>query len=100
MANQCILSHEQIIQRRQEAIDDILVEWSPVRGAQSYIIQCPCQIDCFCNNEQNPHITLRNCLYVGELDFFEVHQPFIDIGFFIYCHCNVCRDEMACGKPT
>ena len=100
MANQCVLSHEQIIQRWQEAIDDILVEWSPVRGAQSYIIQCPCHIDCLCNNKQNPRITLRNCLYVGELDFFEVHQPFIDIGFFIYWHCNVCRDEMACGMPT
>ena len=100
MANQCILSHEQIIQRRQEAIDDILVEWSPVRGARSYILQCLCQINCFCNNEQNTHITLRNCMYVGELDYFEVEQPFTDIGVLIYWHCTRCRHEMACGMPT
>ena len=100
MSNQCILSHEQIIQRRQEAINDIITAWSPARDSQSYIIQCPCHLDCMCNNKPNPRIILRRCLYVGELDYFEVHQPFVDIGFLIYWHCTICRDEIACGMPT
>ena len=99
MANVSVLSHEQIVQRRQGAVNDIILAWYPMRGAQSYILQCPCDITCVCNN-QTPRMTLRECLYVGELDFFKVHQPFVEYGFYVSWHCNSCDDEMACGMPT
>ena len=99
MANACVLSHEQIVQRRQGAINDIILAWQPMQGAPSYILQCPCGINCDCNN-QSPRITLQACLYVGELDYFEVHHPFVELGFYVSWYCNTCHNEMACGMPT
>ena len=76
------MSHEQIVQCRQEAMAHILLAWEPMQGASSYTIQCSCGIDCDCiAQNDSPRITLQKCLYVGELDFFIVDQPFRELGF-------------------
>ena len=101
LVNNAVLSHEQIVQRRQEAMVDILLAWQPMQGASSYTIQCPCGIDCDCSDTfDSPRITLQKCLYVGELVFFIVEQPFLELGFHVSWYCNTCGDEMACGMPT
>ena len=99
--NMAMLSHKQIAQRRQEAMNYILVAWESMQGAQSYTLQCPCDIECDCMPPIDcPHIVLQKCLYVGELDFFIVNQPFLEYGFEVSWFCNTCEDEMACGMPT
>ena len=98
-----VLSHKQIVQRRQETMAHILSTWEQIQGAYSYTIQCPCEIDCDCIIAQNdsPRITLPRCLYVGELDYFIVEQPFRELyGFEISWYCNTCDKELACGMPT
>ena len=92
----------EIAARRQVATQDIIEEWQKMQGSELYAIQCPCRIDCFCMPQQEvPRIVLQYCLYVGELDYFFVTQPFQDAyGFSVRWHCDTCEAEMACGFPA
>ncbi len=48
--------------------------------------------------DEVPRIILNNCMYVGELDHFVVHQPFLAThGFRVTWFCDECYSEMACG---
>ena len=87
--------------RRQAASLDILSVWNYMQGAEWYALQCPCRIDCGCMPEDEvPRIILNNCMYVGELDHFVVHQPFLAThGFRVTLFCDECHSEMACGIP-
>ena len=71
------LPSAEIAARREAATQDILSVWNTIQGAEWYSLQCPCRIDCGCMPEDEvPRIVLNNCMYVGELDFFFVTQPF------------------------
>ena len=64
--------------RRQHATQDILQEWQAIQGLEWYAVQCPCRHDCGCMpHNEVPRIVLSQCLYVGELDYFFVEQPFL-----------------------
>ena len=91
----------EIAARREAATQDILSVWSQMQGAQIYALQCPCRIDCGHMPENEvPRIVINNCLYVGELDYFFVTQPFLaTYGFKVRWHCDECQEEMACGFP-
>ena len=91
----------EIAARREAATQDILSVWSQMLGAQIYSLQCPCCIDCGHMPENEvPRIVINNCLYVGELDYFFVTQPFLaTYGFKVRGHCDECQEEMACGFP-
>ena len=82
---------------------DLLIARQELEGPLSdwYIILCPCRIDCSCINEEEvPRLVLSQCIYVGELDRFFVHQPFVeDYGFRVMWHCDICQKELACGFP-
>ena len=95
------LPSAEIAARREAAKQDILSVWETMKGSEVYILQCPCRIDCECMDEDEyPRIVITNCLYVGELDFFFVMQPFkADYGFYVRWHCAYCAEEMACGFP-
>ena len=59
--------------RRQHAIQDIIQEWTTMKGAEWYALQCPCCPDCECMpHNEVLHIVLLQCMYVGELDYFFV----------------------------
>ena len=64
-------------------------------------IQCPCRIDCGCMPEgEIPRIVPNNCMFVGELDYFFVTQPFqATYEFKVRWHCDECESEMAFGFP-
>ena len=52
------------------------------------------------DEDEFPRIVLNNCMWVGELDYFYVIQPFKAMyGFSVIWHCDYCQDEMACGFP-
>ena len=91
----------EIALRREAATQDILSVWNTMQGAIWYSLQCPCRIDCGCMPEDEvPRIVLNNCMYVGELDYFFVTQPFeAAYGFKVRWHCDECESEMACGFP-
>ena len=95
------LPSAEIAARRQAATQDIIEEWQTMQGSEWYAIQCPCRIDCLCMPQQEvPRIVLNNCMYVGELDYFIVTQPFqAAYGFTVTWHCDICQSEMACGFP-
>ena len=95
------LPSAEIQARRGQATQRIIQEWENVRGAPWYAIMCPCSIDCFCMPiNEVPRLVLTQCLYVGELDFFFVTQPFhSEYGFRVRWHCDECMNEMACGFP-
>ena len=58
-------------------------------------------IDCGCMpHYEVPQIVLKDCMYVGELDYFVVKQPFKEQhGFRVSWFCDSCQSEMACGLP-
>ena len=87
--------------RRQHATQDIIQEWLPIQGTEWYAIQCPCRPDCgHMPHDEVPRIVLSQCMYVGELDYFFVQQPFLaTYGFRVRWHCDECEAEMACGFP-
>ena len=93
------MSPAQISARRQEATLSILSMWETMKGAVSYALQCPCEIDCWCMpHDEVPRIILNKCMYVGKLEYFVVQQPFLDQqGFRLSCFCDDCHSEMACG---
>ena len=95
------LPSAEIAARREAAIQDLLSVWNTMQGAEWYALQCPCRIDCGCMPEDEvPRIVLNNCMYVGELDYFFVTQPFQTVyGFKVRWHCDECESEMACGFP-
>ena len=95
------LPSAEIEARRQHASQDIIQEWQSKQGLAWYAIQCPCRPDCGCMpHDEVPRIVLAQCLYVGELDFFFVQQPFLaTYGFRVRWHCDECHGEMACGFP-
>ena len=95
------LPHAEILARRAAASQEIVEEWQSNPGAEVYIIMCPCRIDCGCMSEvEFPRIILNCCMFVGELDFFVVHQPFRNqYGFDVRWHCDECLAEMCCGFP-
>ena len=95
------LPSAEIAARRQAATQEIIDEWQTMKGSEWYAIQCPCRIDCFCMPQQEvPRIVLNNCMFVGELDYFFVSQPFqAAYGFRVRWHCDECESEMACGFP-
>ena len=71
------LSQAEILARREHATQDIIQEWQSMQGAEWYVLQCPCRPNCDCMPyNEVPCIILSQCLYVGELDFFFVEQPF------------------------
>ena len=88
--------------RRQHATQYIINEWETMIDADWYAIMCPCNIECGCMPlDEIPRIVLSQCLYVGELDYFFVTQPFLaDHGFRVRWHCDSCLSEMACGFPV
>ena len=87
--------------RRGHATQHIIQEWEKVQGSNWYAIMCPCYIECNCMHvNEVPRIVLTQCLYVGELDYFYVTQPFHrEYGFRVRWHCDECLNEMACGFP-
>ena len=93
------LPRAEIAARREAATQDILPIWNTTQGAKIYALQCPCKIDCGCMPEdQVPRIIMNNCMFVGELGYFYVTQPFLDTyGFRVTWHCDDCKEEMACG---
>ncbi|CAL4078754.1 unnamed protein product [Meganyctiphanes norvegica] len=95
------LPANELANRRLEAFQDILDEWHTVQGNEWYAIQCPCRPDCgHMPPHEIPRLILSSCLYVGELDYFFVEQPFLDLyGFRVRWHCDECQAEMACGFP-
>ena len=95
------LPHAEIQARRAAATQDIISVWQGMQGAQWYAIQCPCRPDCNCMLvHEVPRIVLSNCMYVGELDYFYVDQPFLATYHFrVRWHCDECGSEMACGFP-
>ncbi|CAL4105864.1 unnamed protein product, partial [Meganyctiphanes norvegica] len=95
------LPSAELAARRQAAFQDILREWQPMQGSDLYAIQCPCRPDCGCIPlNEVPRIVLSSCMYVGELDYFFVEQPFLALyGFRIRWHCDECESEMACKFP-
>ena len=95
------LPSAEIEARRQHASEDIIQEWSNIQGAQWYAIQCPCRPDCgHMPEEEIPRTVLSQCMWVGELDFFFVVQPFlVEYGFRVRWHYNECESELACGFP-
>ena len=71
------LPHAEILARRAAASQEIIEEWQTMQGSEVYIIMCPCRIDCgHMSEEEYPRIILNACMFVGELDYFFVHQPF------------------------
>ena len=95
------LPSAEIQARRAHATEDIIQEWQTMQGAEWYALQCPCRPDCECMpHNEVPRIVLSQCMYVGELDFFFVEQPFLaTYGFRVRWHCDECESEMACGFP-
>ena len=95
------LPSAEITARREAATQDILSVWNTMQGAEWYALMCPCRIDCGCMPEDEiPRIVLNNCMYVGELDYFFVTQPFqATYGFQVRWYCDECESEMACGFP-
>ena len=95
------LPQAEILARRQHASLDIVHEWETMQGAEWYALQCPCLTDCMCMpHNEVPRIILSQCLYVGELDYFFVEQPFQHVyGFRVRWHCDECEAELACGFP-
>ena len=95
------LSNAEIQARRAAATQDIISVWQTKQGARWYALQCPCRPDCNCMPVREiPRIVLSNCMYVGELDYFFVTQPFLPTyGFRVRWHCDGCESEMACGFP-
>ena len=95
------LPSAEIAARREAAKQDILIVWNTMQGCEVYVLQCPCRIDCGCMDEDEyPRIVLNNCMWVGELDYFYVIQPFLAMyGFSVIWHCDDCQSEMACGFP-
>ena len=95
------LPSAEIEARRQHASVDIIQEWSNIQGAQWYAIQCPSRPDCgHMPEEEIPRIVLSQCMWVGELDFFFVVQPFLaEYGFRVRWHCDEYFSELACGFP-
>ena len=95
------LPQAEIQARRASATQNIISVWQTKQGAEWYAIQCPCQPDCLCMPvDEVPRIVLSNCLYVGELDYFFVDQPFLPTyNFRVRWHCDECESEMACGFP-
>ena len=97
------LPHAEVLARRTSATQDILSVWQGegLQGCAWYAIHCPCMPDCGCMPyNEVPRIVLPNCLYVGELDYFFVEQPFLaTYGFKVRWHCDECEAEMACGFP-
>ena len=87
--------------RRAHATLDIILEWHTMVGAEWYALMCPCYIDCNCMPlNEVPRIVLSQCMYVGEMDYFFVQQPFVaEYGFKVRWHCDECLSEMACGIP-
>ena len=87
--------------RRGHATQDIIQEWEKMKGAEWYALMCPCYIECSCMPvNEVPRIVLSQCMYVGELDYFYVTQPFHrEYGFRVRWHCDSCLNEMACGFP-
>ena len=66
------LHNAEIVARRAVATEDIISVWQGMQGTQWYAIQCNCM-----SVQEVPHIVLSNCMYVGELDYFYVDQPFL-----------------------
>ena len=95
------LPNAEIVARRTAAKQDIISVWQGMKGHEWYAIQCPCRPDCGCMpHDEIPRIVLTNCLYVGEMDFFFVEQPFqATHGFKVRWHCDECISELACGFP-
>ena len=95
------LPYTEIQARRNHASQDIILEWDKMQGSDWYAIQCPCRPDCKCMPQNEvPRIVLSQCMYVGELDFFFVEQPFLaKYGFRVRWHCDACESELACGFP-
>ena len=95
------LPDTEIQARRNHASQDIILEWDKMQGSDWYAIHCPCRPDCGCMpQDEVPRIVLSQCMYVGELDFFFVEQPFLaEYGFRVRWHCDSCESELACGFP-
>ena len=95
------LPHAEIVARRTAATQDIISVWQGIKGHEWYAIQCPCRPDCGCMpHDEIPRIVLTNCMYVGEMDYFFVEQPFqATHGFKVRWHCDQCISELACGFP-
>ena len=95
------LPHAERVARRTAATQDILAVWQGMQGYEEYALQCPCRIDCGCMPEEEiPRIVLSNCMYVFELDYFFVEEPFLAThGFKVRWHCDECLSELACGFP-
>ena len=95
------LPNAEIQARRNHASQDIIQEWHKMQGSDWYALQCPCRPDCGCMPQNEvPRIVLSQCMYVGELDYFFVEQPFLaKYGFRVRWHCDACESELACGFP-
>ena len=91
----------EITARRQHATQDKIQEWTSNQWAKWYAVQCPCCPDCGHMPENEvPRIVLSQCMYVGELDYFFVVQPFLaNYGFRVRWHCDECDSQLACGFP-
>ena len=101
LLNMAHLPSAEIQSRRQHATQDIIQEWQTMQGAEWYALQCPCHPNCECMpHNEVPRIVLSQCMYVGELDYFFVEQPFLaTYGFRVRWHYDECESEMACGFP-
>ena len=95
-----------INQRRDDLTKEIVTLYHDLpdnlQNLEWYGLMCPCDIDCLhMPFDEVPRIRLAGCYFAGELDFFFVNQPFLDIlGFKVRWHCDECHEEIACGCPN
>ena len=104
-----IPSHEIELQRQPiiDAIEDYLTETDAYQRQELYLLICPCfQVNTpsRCSHLQSlmeyPYIPIPYCLRVGELDWFELTQPFWDqysVNLLWRCEIQSCKREFCCG---
>ena len=90
-----------IEQRISQLSGKMLALWQPQQGQTRYAMMCPSDIDCHhMPEEEVPRLRISRCYFPGELDYFFVTQPFLQLyGFQVRWHCDECNAEMSCGTP-
>ena len=104
--------HEMELRRQPiiDAIEDYLKETNVYQRQEIYLLLCPCyQLDtpnrCYHlrSLHQYPYIPIPFCLRPGELDWFELAQPFLDeyaVNLLWRCEILSCRREFCCGLSS
>ena len=92
------LTRSNIILRRQEQQGMLLRQQALIAGHPRYRISCPCHLET-CEHENHiPVLFLSRCLRPGELDFFQVTDPFLNQhGFTVNWVCMECELQYCCG---